>query len=101
MAVSDRKRFIVELVTTAIASPVLIVVLSRSGAETILLLLGWPCLWLGSVLAHWIGFIFATDAVGYIYIWISFLLFCILVWVILFAVVRLVERLIKRKKREA
>jgi hypothetical protein len=98
MSTAARKRLIVELVATAFASPVLIFGLGRLGEWRILWLLGWPLVVLSSTVMKWINP--ANALQGPIDLWSAFLLLCILVWMILFGIVRLFERLIKRKKRD-
>jgi hypothetical protein len=108
---AGRKRLIVELaatavelVVTAIASPLLILLLDRAdraGGWTILFYLELPFLPLTHVVMVWINSTFPFQVVRWLNFWSDLLPLYIPAWMILFALVKLLEGLIHMKKREA
>ena len=104
---SDRKRLIVELVATAIASPLLIVLLALLHQQTIFWWLAFPFVNLTGRIGAWINSVLPPQGGGW-FEGLGTILIAevipavILIWAILFAVVRLIEGLIKmrRERRE-
>jgi hypothetical protein len=103
MAMSDRKRFITELVATAIASSLLIVLLALLHQQTIFWWLAFPFVSLTGRIGAWINSVFPPQGGGW-FEGLGTILVAeaipavILIWVILFTIVRLIERLIKMRR---
>jgi cytosine/uracil/thiamine/allantoin permease len=102
----DRKRFVVELVLTGIAAPIVIWLVFVLRVVRGLFWIALPVLYLGQAITVLIERMFPPQGGGWFTglgtaLIVDFVLVWIAVWMVLFVLVRLIEKLINRKKREA
>jgi hypothetical protein len=106
MMTEARKRLVNELAATGIASPLLILLLALTRGRMVLFWLASPFFYVARPITIWINTVSPPTGgawfeglqtifeVLFVFVWI-------LVWMILFGGVKLIEKLIYRKKREA
>ena len=93
-----------ELTLTGVASPLVIFLLALTGANQLLAWLAAPGVLFEQFVADWYDRVFPTGGwfgglapvalMDVAFTWIS-------IWLVLFAIVKLIEKLIEQKKREA
>lgn len=101
----DRKGLVKELVITGIAPPFLMLLLNFTSGFRGLILIFLPILYLGRGICWLIELVFPPGGgwfagLGTALI-VDFVLIWIAMWMVLFGLVRLADRRINRKKREA
>ena len=106
MSKAGRKRLIVELAATAVAAPLFVVLLVLLHQQMILWWFAWPFLSVTYRIGTWMNSVFPPQGGGWFedlgaIIVVELLPTLILIWMIMFGVVKMIEKLIKRKKRNA
>jgi hypothetical protein len=106
MMTDRRKRLIRDLVVTGIAAPLVIVVLIVVHAARGLVWALMPILYLGRAISALIERLFPPQGGGWFEglgttLMVDFVLAWIAIWIVLFAMLKLMQKWIDRKKREA
>jgi len=101
-----RKRFIRDLVLTGIASPIVLLLLFAVRAARFLMWIVVPILYAGQAITALIWKMFPPQSGGMFAgfgtaLIVDFVLAWFVVWIVLFAIVKLIQKCINRKKREA
>ena len=101
-----RKRLIKELVLTGVAAPFVMALFLALRELRVLVLIFLPILYLGRAISSLIESIFPPSGGGWFAglgtaLIVDFVLAWLATWIVLFVLVRLIERQINRKKREA
>ena len=101
-----RKRLIRDLALTGVASPIVLLLLFAVRAARFLMWIVLPILYLGQAITSLIVRIFPPQGGGVLQgfgtaLIVDFVLAWIVVWMVLFALVKLIQKWTNRKKREA
>ena len=101
-----RKRLIRDLALTGVASPIVLLLLFAVRAARFLMWIVLPILYLGQAITSLIVRIFPPQGGGVLQgfgtaLIVDFVLAWIVVWMVLFALVKLIQKCINRKKRAA
>ncbi len=104
MSAERKRRLVIELTLTGVASPLVIFLLALMGANQVLGLLAAPGILLGQLIGNWYDRVFPSEG------WFGGLApvalmdvasTWILIWIVLIAAVSLVERYIHQKREKA